>query len=173
MKTLSPKLLKVAEGRFGNADLTWTRSVPIPDDDDFPVLQLPTDQLRYSTSRGYPITFAARTVDRRALLVVQLESFDIATHAEASWAVPEPYIPKTDDQRLSQSLELDEGWDDATFECAFICDARFAVFWRAAFQRKRLGLTAPETLSLYSIELTDRELAPLGEALAAWGQLPT
>jgi hypothetical protein len=168
VKSLSREMYAIVRTRFGDAELDWTRSVPLPDDDDFPVLQLPADQLRYATERGYPITFAARMYEGRPLLIVQLESFPIADHADAAWAVPAFYVPKTDDQKISSALEFDEGWDDAIFECAFVCDASFAVFWRAAFQRRRLGLTAPGMLSLYAIELGERELEPLREILAAW-----
>ena len=173
MKSLSKELFKLIETRYGHADLMWTRSIPIPGDDDFPVLQLPTDQLRYATDRGYPVTFAPRSFDGKPLLIVQLESFAIATHKDADWAIPGAYTPTTDDQRISQALGFDEGWEDAQFECAFVCDDKFATFWRAAFQRKRFGLTAPEAMSLYPVALGERELEPLGEILSKWHKLPS
>jgi hypothetical protein len=173
VKTLAPDLVQLVEVRFGRAELTWTRSLAIPGDDDFPVLELPADQLRYSTERGYPITFAARMCGGVPLLIVQVESFAIAGHDDAGWAIPAAYAPKTDDQRISQALEFDEGWDDAAFECGFVCDARFAVFWRAVLLRDRFGVTAPHIPSLYPVTLGDRERAPLVEILGAWQRLPS
>ncbi len=171
VKSISNPLFTLAETRYGHADLAWTRSIEIPGDDDFPVLQLPADQLRYATERGYPVTFSPRVHAGKPLLFVQVESFETATHADAGWAIPAAYTPTTDDQRLSQALEFDEGWEDAQFECAFICDDRFAVFWRAALQRKRFGLTVPDAKSLYPVALGEREQEPLTEILAAWRKL--
>jgi hypothetical protein len=107
------------------------------------------------------------------LLVVQLESFEIATHEGAGWAIPAAYTPTNDDQRISHALEFDEGWDDATFECAFICDDRFAVFWHAAMVRGRFGLTCPDAGSLYPVQLGERECNEIAIALDAWGKLPS
>ena len=137
------------------------------------MLELPADQLRYSTARGYPVTFAARRCDGVALLIAQVESYDVAGHAGANWAIPSAYTPKTDDQRISQALEFDEGWEDAQFECGFICDDRFGVFWRAALLRKRFGLTCVGASSLYPVTLGERELGPLAAALGAWNELPS
>ena len=171
MKSISNQLFALAETRYGHADLTWTRSIPIPGDADFPVLQLPVDHLRYSTERGYPVAFAPRVHAGKAFLIVQIESFETAAHDAAGWAIPGKYTPKGDDQLLSQALDFDEGWEDAQFECAFICDDRFSVFWRAAMERKRFGLTCPEVMSLYPVALGRRELEPLGAILATWHKL--
>jgi hypothetical protein len=173
VKPIAKELFALVETRYGHGQLTWTRSIEIPGDDNFPVLELPVDHLRYSTERGYTVTFAARTCEGKALLIAQVESFLIAGHDQAEWAIPAAYTPRGDDQRISQALEFDEGWDDAEFECAFVCDARFAVFWRAAVLRKRLGLTCPHIKSLYPLSLGERELASLDDVLASWGRLPS
>ena len=168
MKTLEPRLHSFLVERHGYAELTWTRSIPIPGDDDFPVLELPEGRLRYETARGYPIKLAARRVASRALLIVRIESFEAAGHAEADWAIPLAYKPQSDDEALDQALGFDEGWEDAAAECTFVCDDRFAVFWRAAVERKRFGLTAPEAMSLYPVTLDTRELDPLRAVLRKW-----
>jgi hypothetical protein len=173
VRSIAKDLFALVETRYGRAELTWTRSLELPGDDDFPVLELPTDHLRYSTERGYPVTFAARTCEGKPLLIAQVESFAIAGHDNAGWAIPAAYRPRGDDQRISHALDFDEGWDDAEFECGFVCDARFAVFWRAALLRKRFGLTCPHIQSLYPVVLGERELKPLGEVLAAWQRLPS
>ncbi len=173
VRTIARELFALVETRYGHAQPTWTRSIEIPGDDDFPVLELPIDHLRYSTERGYVVTFAARTCEGKPLLIAQVESFLTAGHDEAQWAIPAAYTPRGDDQRISQALEFDEGWEDAEFECAFISDARFAVFWRAAVLRKRFGLTCPHIKSLYPVSLGERELEPLDDVLAAWHRLPS
>jgi hypothetical protein len=173
LKSIAKELLTLIETRYGHAQLTWTRSIELPDDNDFPVLELPVDHLRYSTERGYPFTFAARKCEGKPLLIVQVESFATAGHDAAEWAIPAAYTPKGDDQRISHALGFDEGWEDAEFECGFVCDAQFAVFWRAAVLRKKFGLTCPHVKSLYPVALGDRELETLQELLAAWKRLPS
>jgi hypothetical protein len=168
VKQITKQLLALVETRYGYAEPVWTRAIRIDGDDDFPILELPVEQLRYSTQRGYPMTFAATACDRRTLLIAQVESFDIAKHAGAGWAIPAAYTPTTDDQRLSQALEFDEGWEDAEFECGFACDDRFAAFWRAAVDRARFGLTVRDAASIYPVALGERELEPIAAALAAW-----
>ena len=173
MKRIPAEILALITERHGYAELEWTRSIPIPGDPDFPTLQLPEDRLAYSTKRGYPISFAARAVANHApVLVVQIESFDIERHATESpgWAIPTKDRPQSDDERINQVLGFDEGWEDAELECCFVCDARFAVFWRAAVERERFGLTVFGTESLYPVVLGDRELAPLRAVLAAWAR---
>jgi hypothetical protein len=170
VKRVAPEILSLVLERHGHADLRWTLSIAIPDDDDFPTLQLPGDKLTYSTKRAYPITFTVRRADKATLLFVQLESFDIARHEAESpgWAIPMKYSPRTDDERIAQALEFDEGWEDAEPECIFVCDHRFSVFWRAAVARAKFGLTTTDAESLYVVTLGDRELESLGTALSAW-----
>jgi hypothetical protein len=171
VKQIPPDLLTLIVETHGYAELEWTRSIPIPDDDDFPTLQLPTEKLEYATTRGYPISFAARKVANRSpLLFVQIESFDIEKHAADApgWAIPAKYKPQTDEERIAHELGFDEGWEDAEVECIFICDERFSVFWRAAYERKRFGLTAAETQSLYPMNLGKRELDELNAILKKW-----
>ncbi len=172
MKQIPSDLLSVIVQTHGYALLDWTRSIPIPGDDDFPVLQLPEAKLEYSTTRGYPISFAARKVEGQLpLLFVQLESFDLERRKgiEAPvWATPGKYIPETDEERIAHDLGFDEGWEDAELGCIFVCDERFSVFWRAAYDRKRLGLTAAGTESLYPISLAKRELDALKDILKKW-----
>jgi hypothetical protein len=132
------------------------------------VLQLPEEKLEYATSRGYPIKLEPRRHDNRFLLFVQIESFEIAEHASAGWAIPSKYTPETDEERIAHELGFDEGWEDARMECIFICDQRFSVFWRAAHERERFGLTAFGTESLYPITLGKRELSPLSKILSKW-----
>ena len=170
MKSIPLDLHRLIADSHGFAELEWTRSIPIPGDDDFPCLQLPERKLAYSTERGYPIKLEPRKVPGRdlPLLYVQLESFAIAEHADAGWAIPSKYKPETDEERVAHELGFDEGWEDAQMECIFICDERFSVFWRAAAKRKRFGLTAPETGSLYPVELGKRELEPLDKILKKW-----
>lgn len=168
MKTIEPALLKLIAETHGYASLEWTRSIPIPGDDDFPVFQLPEEKLEYSTSRGYPIKLEPRRHESSFLLFVQIESFEIAGHDQAGWAIPSKYTPETDEERIAKELGFDEGWEDAQQECIFICDQRFSVFWRAAYERKRFGLTAFGTESLYPVKLDKRELAPLSKILSKW-----
>jgi hypothetical protein len=152
------------------AELRWTISIAIPGDDDFPTLQLPGDLLTYSTERGYPISLAARRDGKRTLLFVQLESFDVAKREtdKPDWAIPLKYTPRTDDERIAQALGFDEGWEDAEPECMFVCDDKFAVFWRAALTRKRFGLTTTDAGSLYVVNLGERETKPIEQAVKAW-----
>ena len=152
------------------ADLRWTISIGIPGDADFPTLQLPGELMTYSTERGYPISLAARRDNKRTLLFVQLESFDLAKHEadNPDWAIPLKYTPRTDDERIAQALGFDEGWEDAEPECVFVCDDKFAVFWRAALTRKRFGLTTTDAGSLYVVHLGDRETPAIDAALRAW-----
>jgi hypothetical protein len=175
VKQIPPEMLRLIAETHGYADLQWTRSIPIPGDDDFPVLQLPATKLEYVTERGYPIKLEPRRWrgadgrdSDRFLLFVQIESFEIAKHDEAGWAIPTKYKPETDEERIAQELGFDEGWEDASMECMFICDQRFSVFWRAALQRGRFGLTVPETQSLYPVTLGKRERGPLKDILAKW-----
>jgi hypothetical protein len=161
-------MLRLIAETHGYADLEWTRSVPIPGDDDFPVLQLPETKLEYAVSRAYPIKFEPRQHGDRFLLFVQIESFEIETHDAAGWAIPSKYKPETDEERIAQELGFDEGWEDAAMECIFICDQRFSVFWRAALQRERFGLTVANTQSLYPVALGKRERAPLQKILSKW-----
>ncbi len=171
MKQIPSDLLSVIVQTHGYALLDWTRSIPIPGDPDFPVLQLPAEKLEYSITRGYPISLAARAVaGQLPLLFVQLESFDLDKHKSGSpaWAIPTKYIPETDEERIAHDLGFDEGWEDAEPGCIFVCDERFSVFWRAAYERKRLGLTAAGTESLYPISLGKRELEPLKDILKKW-----
>jgi hypothetical protein len=171
VKVIAPEVLNTVVDRHGYAELSWTKSVPIAGDPDFPVLELPAEKLRYATARAFPIKLAARKMaNGSALLFVQFESFDIAAHAASSpeWAVPGKYTPSTEDESVDQALGFDEGWADAEPECIFICDERFAVFWRAAHERRRFGLTAPEQPSLYPVALDKPALAALKDALKAW-----
>jgi hypothetical protein len=171
VKPIPAELLSAIVDKHGYAELAWTRSVPLPDDPDFPVLELPAEKLRYSTARAFPIKLAARKMSNDSvLLFVQFESFDIAARKDAKpeWATPGKYTPSTDDERIDQELGFDEGWADAEPECMFICDERFAVFWRAVQSRKRFGLTAPEQGSLYPVVLDKPALAALKDALKAW-----
>lgn len=171
MLKLSEDLVALIAQRHGFAELDWTRSIPIPGDRDFPVLQLPADRLRYATDRGYPVSFAlGRIAKRPPLLFVHIESFDVARRkAEgADWAIPAAYTPETDDERINHALGFDEGWEDAEHECLFICDQRFAIFWRAAVLRERFGLTAADTQSLYPVALEGEQIATLRDALAKW-----
>jgi hypothetical protein len=166
VKQIAPEMLRLIAETHGYASLEWTRSVPIPDDDDFPVLQVPEEKLEYSMARGYPISFEPRRVGDRFLLFVQIESFEIAGHETAAWAVPTKYTPDTDEERIANELGFDEGWDDARMECIFVCDQRFSVFWRAAYKRERFGLTVFGTESLYPVTLGKRELGPLSKILS-------
>lgn len=168
MKQIPPELLRLIAETHGYADLEWTRSIPIPGDDDFPVLQLPEGKLEYSTERGYPIKLEPRRFEDRFLLFVQVESFEIATHDAAGWAIPSKYKPETDEERIAFELGFDEGWEDASMECIFICDQRFSVFWRAALERGRFGLTAAETQSVYPVQIGKRERGPLKDILSKW-----
>ncbi|HEU0033879.1 MAG TPA: hypothetical protein VFQ53_24795 [Kofleriaceae bacterium] len=171
MKQIDPDLLALIAETHGHAELEWTRSIPIPGDPDFPVFQLPEGKLVYAKDRGYPVKLAARRVadrDRPPVLVVQLESFELAHHDEAGWAIPTKYTPQTDEERIAQALGFDEGWEDARVECIFLCDARFHVFWRAARDRKRFGLTAAGADSLYPVPLGKRELDELDRILKQW-----
>lgn len=173
MKTIEPALLKLIAETHGYASLEWTRSVPIPGDDDFPAFQLPEGKLEYSTERGYPIKleprrYAASGGNDRFLLFVQIESFAIAEHDQAGWAIPSNYTPETDEERIAKELGFDEGWEDARQECIFICDQRFSVFWRAAYERERFGLTVFGVDSLYPVILGKREKAPLSKILSKW-----
>ena len=171
VKQIPPDVLSLIAETHGYAELDWTRSIPIPGDDDFPTLQLPDAKLHYATTRGYPMKLAARKVDKGSpLLFVQFESFDLAKHeADApGWAIPTKYKPQTDEELVAHELGFDEGWEDAELECVFICDERFSVFWRAAYERKRFGLTAPETQSLYAVHLGKPELEPLAAILKKW-----
>jgi hypothetical protein len=170
VKQIPPELLQMIRESHGYAELEWTRSIPIPGDDDFPCFQLPENKLAYSTERGFPIKLAPRRVAGRDLpvLFVQIESFAIAEHADAGWAIPSKYKPQTDEERIAHELGFDEGWEDAQMECIFICDERFSVFWRAAYQRKRFGLTAEGTQSVYPVTLDKRELDPLEKLLKKW-----
>ena len=170
MKAIGDDVLGAILARHSYAELDWTRSIPIPGDDDFPVLQLPVEKLRYSTERGYPVKLAPRKVTGHPpLLFVQIESFAIAGHDQASWAEPiHKYTPQTDDERINQELGFDAGWDDAEHECILVCDAQFAVFWRAVHDRQRFGLTAAETSSLYPVVLEKADRAALGKLLAKW-----
>ena len=166
MTEIDPELAAL----IADADVRWTISIAIPGDDDFPTLQLPSELVTYSTQRAYPMSLAARRVDKRTVLFVQVESFDVARHEteRAGWAVPMRYTPRTDDERIAQALGFDEGWEDAEPECMFACDHRFAVFWRAALARKRFGLTTTDAGSLYIVELDDRDIKPIETALRAW-----
>jgi len=171
VKQIPADLLALIVETHGYAELDWTRSIPIPGDDDFPTFQLPTEKLDYATTKGYPIKLAARSVANRSpLLFVQIESFDIERHNTESpgWAIPSKYTPQTDEERIAHELGFDEGWEDAEMECIFICDERFSVFWRAAYQRKRFGLTTFGTESLYPMTLDKRELEPLAAILKKW-----
>ena len=171
MKQIPADLLPVIVETHGYAELEWTRSIAIPGDADFPTLQLPENKLEYSVKRGYPIKLEPRRVANRSpLLFVQIESFDIEQHAADSpgWAIPSRYKPETDEERIAHELGFDEGWEDAKVECMFICDERFSVFWRAALTRKRFGLTAFGTESLYPMTLGDRELEPIKQILKQW-----
>ena len=171
MKQIPPDLLSLIVGTHGYAELEWTRSIPIPDDDDFPVLQLPETKLTYAKDRGYPIKLEPRRVENRLpVLFVQIESFDLEAHrtTNPAWAVPGKYKPQTDEESIAHELGFDEGWEDAAMECIFVCDERFSVFWRAAFRRKRFGLTAFGTDSLYPVVLGKPELAALDRILGKW-----
>lgn len=171
MKQIPPDLLSLIASTHGYADLEWTRSIPIPGDPDFPVFQLPEGKLVYSKDRGYPISFEPRvSASGAALLFVQIESFDLEKHRSENpgWAIPTKYKPQTDEESIAHELGFDEGWEDATMECIFICDERFSVFWRAALERERFGLTAFDTESLYPVELGKRERAPLQKILKKW-----
>jgi len=168
---LSEETLALIVQRHGFAELEWTRSIPVPGDRDFPVLQLPEERLRYSTERGYPVAFALGRVGKRPpLLFVQIESFDVARRkAEgAEWAIPTAYTPQTEDERIDQVLGFDKGWEDAEPECVFVCDQRFAIFWRAVVVRERFGLTVADSQSLYPVELDREQIATLRDALAKW-----
>lgn len=168
MKQIPPEMLRLIAETHGYADLEWTRSIPIPGDDDFPVLQLPANKLEYATERGYPLKLEPRRHEDRFLLFVQVESFEVAKHHDARWAIPTKYKPDTDEERIAQELGFDEGWEDASLECIFICDQRFSVFWRAVLERGRFGLTVPETQSLYPVTLGKRERGPLKDILSKW-----
>lgn len=171
MLKLSEDLVALIAQRHGFAELEWTRSIPIPGDRDFPVLQLPADRLRYATDRGYPVRFALGRIGKRPpLLFVHVESFDVARRAAAGadWAIPSAYTPQDDDERIVQVLGFDEGWEDAEHECLFICDSRFAIFWRAVVVRERFGLTVADTQSLYPVALDRDQIATLRDALAKW-----
>jgi hypothetical protein len=171
VKQIPSDLLSVIVATHGYALLDWTRSIPIPGDPDFPVFQLPAEKLAYSIERGYPISLAARKVEGQLpLLFVQLESFDLARHQAETpvWATPGKYIPETDEERIAHELGFDEGWEDAEPGCMFICDERFSVFWRAAYERKRFGLTTFGTESLYPVSLGKRELESLKDILKKW-----
>lgn len=172
MKAIANDVLGVILARHGYAELEWTRSIPIPGDDEFPVFQLPEEKLRYATDRGYPIKVEPRKVEgHRPLLFVQIESFAIAGHEQASWAEPmKKYTPQTDDERIAQELGFDAGWDDAEPECIFACDAQFAVFWRAVHARGRFGLTVFGTESLYPAVLEKPDLGKLGKLLKLWSR---
>ena len=167
MKQIQPEMLRLIAETHGYADLAWTRSIPIPDDPDFPVLQLPDTKLEYSRTRAYPIKVEPRRFEDRFLLFVAIESFEIESGA-GSWAIPSKYTPETDEERIIQELGFDEGWEAAQLECIFICDQRFSVFWRAARERERFGLTMPEGDSLYPVSLTKRELGPLSKMISKW-----
>jgi len=171
VKQIPSDLLSVIVETHGYALLDWTRSIPIPGDPDFPVFQLPEHKLAYSKERGYPITLAARNVaGQLPLLFVQLESFDLARHQAETpvWATPSKYIPETDEERIAHELGFDEGWEDAEPGCIFICDERFSVFWRAAYERKRFGLTTFGTDSLYPVSLGKPALEALKDILKKW-----
>jgi hypothetical protein len=170
VKAIADDVLGHILARHGYAELDWTRSIPIPGDDDFPVLQLPDTKLRYATERGYPVKLEPRKVSGHPpLLFVQIESFAIAGHDQASWAEPiHKYTPQTDDERVNQELGFDEGWDDAELESILVFDSQFAVFWRAVHERQRFGLTAPETQSLYPVVLEKKDRAALGKLLGKW-----
>jgi len=168
VKQISPELLRMIAETHGYADLEWTRSIPIPDDPDFPVFQLPENKLEYATSRGYPIKLEPRRHEDRFLLFVQIESFELEGHDTAGWAIPTKYTPETDEERIAHELGFDEGWDDAAMECIFICDQRFGVFWRAVQRRERFGLTAANTESVYPVQLGKRELSALSKILSKW-----
>ena len=170
MKQIPPELHALIAETHGYAELQWTESIPIPDDREFPVLRLPETKLEYSTERGYPIKLEPRRVAGREhpLLFVQIESFEIAKHDEAGWAIPARYKPQTDEERIAHELGFDEGWEDARVECIFICDERFSVFWRAVLERERFGLTAVGATSLYPVTLGDRECGPLRKILKKW-----
>jgi hypothetical protein len=168
---LTEELLAQIVQRHGFAELEWTQSIPIPGDPEFPVLQLPADRLRYATDRGYPVKFALGRIAKHApLLFVQVESFDVARRKTegADWAIPAAYTPQTEDERIHQVLGFDEGWEDAEHECLFVCDQRFAIFWRAVVIRERFGLTVPEIRSLYPVALDAEQIATLRDALAKW-----
>jgi hypothetical protein len=168
VKQIAPEMLRLIAETHGYASLEWTRSIPIPGDDDFPVLQLPEKKLEYSTTRGYPIKFAPRRHGDSFLLLLQVESFELEGHDKAGWAIPGKYTPDTDEERIAHDLGFDEGWEDAQMECIFICDQRFSVFWRAVYERKRFGLTVFGTESLYPVTLEKRELGPLSKILSKW-----
>jgi hypothetical protein len=167
VKEIEPEMLRLIAETHGYADLAWTRSIPIPDDPDFPVLQLPEGKLEYSRDRAYPIKLEPRRYGDRFLLFVQIESFVIADGA-GDWAIPMKYTPETDEERIAHALGFDEGWERAQMEALFICDQRFATFWRAARERERFGLTVAEMDSLYPVTLGKRELGPLSKALSKW-----
>jgi hypothetical protein len=170
VKSIRPELLALIVETHGYADLTWTESIPIPGDPEFPVLRLPENKLAYSTERGYPIKLAPRraTGHERPLLLVQVESFAIASHGDAGWAIPSRYTPETDEEQIAHELGFDEGWEDAQVECIFVCDERFSVFWRAAHERRRFGLTGTGASSLYPVVLGDAERDPLQKILKKW-----
>jgi hypothetical protein len=168
VKQIPPELLRLIAETHGYADLEWTRSVPIPGDDDFPVLQLPETKLEYATSRGFPIKLEPRRHEDRFLLFVQIESFEIEGHDKAAWAEPAKYKPETDEERIAHELGFDAGWDDAAMECIFICDQRFSVFWRAARKRERFGLTVFGTESLYPVQLGKPERSALDKIISKW-----
>jgi hypothetical protein len=170
VKTIRPDVLALIRDTHGFADLAWTESIPIPDDPEFPVFRLPEAKLEYAMTRGYPIKLEPRKAEQYAkpLLFVQLESFEIATHDEAGWAIPAKYKPETDEEIIAHELGFDEGWEDARVECIFICDERFSVFWRAALDRGRFGLTVVGGQSLYPVTIGDREREPLKQILKKW-----
>lgn len=167
---MPPELLSLIRETHGFAELEWTQSIPISNDPEFPVLQLPETKLEYETTRGYPIKLEPRKIEGREhpFLFVQIESFEIAKHDEAGWAIPARYKPQTDEERIAHELGFDEGWEDARVECMFICDERFSVFWRAALERKRFGLMVAGVQSLYPVTLGDRERDPLQKILKKW-----
>jgi hypothetical protein len=170
VKTIRADVLALVRDTHGFAELTWTQSIPLQNDPEFPVLQLPETKLEYATTRGYPIKLEPRKAEGHAqpLLFVQIESFDVATHGDAGWAIPAKYKPETDEEVIAHELGFDEGWEDARVECIFICDERFAVFWRAALDRKRFGLTVAGVQSLYPVALGEREREPLQKVLKKW-----
>lgn len=170
MKRIAPELLATIRETHGFGELTWTVSLPIGDDREFPVLALPAAKLTYATDRGYPLKLAARTADgfARPLLFVQIESFALADHGSAGWAIPTRYTPQTDEERIAYELGFDEGWEDAAMECMFVCDERFAPFWRAARERGRFGLMVEGGESLYPVTIGDREREPLATVLKKW-----
>jgi hypothetical protein len=167
MKTLAARDLDVFLDRHGRAELAWSCRIEIPGDPEFPTLRLPPTRLRYSTERSYPFAFEARLAGGQPLLFANISSFETAIGTPSGWAIPAAYTPRDEDQRLRQLLGFDEGWEDAEYECMFVCDARFAELWRAALERGCFGLTVAGAASLYPVRLGDREREPLAAFLAA------